>query len=330
MTEPIPPMELFAMPAEAIELDPDQAGLSPRQMALAALQQAMRERQLGLPLGPQTALADADRLLSLNQVALQLATAGIVADEIPVDLNPWQQASTAPQLLLAALVDEENAVVAFPGALTAAEVVALAQQTKRAGVGFALHTEAFRGGVDRLLTLVQVLDSEALPRLALPPGNSTVVAVLDWLRGRLGEAMDAIGGELRPVSALAFRGGAVAPQADAQALAMLVIPFGLSADQLVSGDAARRCVRKFQLALIASGREKPTALKLQLSSAVPGALLPDGLVLVATQGSHRQTITSAMSTELELVFQASDQLLDVSLGYGDADPVVLPSLQLPA
>jgi hypothetical protein len=97
-------------------------------------------------------------------------------------------------------------------------------------------------------------------------------------------------------------------------------------------DAARRCVRKFQLALIPTGPDHathPTGLVVRLSSAVPGALLPDGLQLEARQGSHRQTITSAMSTELELVFQASDQLLDVSLRYGEADPVERPSLQLP-
>jgi hypothetical protein len=71
-------------------------------------------------------------------------------------------------------------------------------------------------------------------------------------------------------------------------------------------------------------------LVVRLSSAVPGALLPDGLQLDARQGSHRQTITSAMSTELELVFQASDQLLDVSLRYGETGLVELPSLQLPS
>ena len=135
------------------------------------------------------------------------------------------------------------------------------------------------------------------------------------------------------MAAGAFRSGVVASEADSQALAMLVIPFGLLGEQLVSGDPARRCVRKFQLALIPTGPDhanQPTGFVVRLSSAVPGALLPDGLQLEARQGSHRQSITSAMSTELELVFQVSDQLLDVSLRYGDAAPVELPSLQLPS
>ena len=336
MTNPaeMEPLEVFPMPAGAIELDASADGLGARALAVAALQQALRERRLSLSLGPETALDDAQRLLSLNRFAVQLATAGVLADALDVDARPWAREATAPQLLLAALVDEENAVVAFPGVLTGEEVLQLARQGERRDGSLVLDPLAFRGGVDRLLSLVQLLEPEALPRLALSPAEmastAPVVAVLDWLRGQLDEALSALGGELTPVAAGAFRAGAVAADTTDQALAMLVIPFGLSGEELVSGDAARRCVRQFQLALIPTGSDQPTGLVVRLSSSVPGALLPDGLALVARQGSHQQTITSAMSTELELVFQASDQLLDVSLGYGDAPPVELPSLQLPA
>lgn len=339
MTSPAPiePLEAFPMPAGAIELDDSTAALNARSLAVAGLQQALRDRRLPLPLGPETAFGDAQRLLSLNRFAVQLATGGVLADQLAIDAAPWASEATAPQLLLAALVDEENAVVAFPGVLTGAEFIELARSTERSDQAVLLDPLAFRGGVDRLLTLVQLLEPEALPRLSLTPAAQaaagSVVAVIDWLRGQLDEAFSALGGELTPVAAGAFRSGVVASKAEAQSLAMLVIPFGLSGDQLVSGDAARRCVRKFQLALIPTGPDHathPTGLVVRLSSAVPGALLPDGLQLEARQGSHRQSITSAMSTELELVFQASDQLLDVSLRYGEADPVDLPSLQLPS
>ena len=339
MTSPAPiePLEAFPMPAGAIELDDSTAALNARSLAVAGLQQALRDRRLPLPLGPETAFGDAQRLLSLNRFAVQLATGGVLADQLAIDAAPWASDATAPQLLLAALVDEENAVVAFPGVLTGAEFIELARSADRSDQAVLLDPLAFRGGVDRLLTLVQLLEPEALPRLSLTPAAQasagSVVAVIDWLRGQLDEAFSALGGELTPVAAGAFRSGVVASEAEAQSLAMLVIPFGLSGDQLVSGDAARRCVRKFQLALIPTGPDHathPTGLVVRLSSAVPGALLPDGLQLEARQGSHRQSITSAMSTELELVFQASDQLLDVSLRYGEADPVDLPSLQLPS
>ena len=336
-TKPIEPLEAFPMPAGAIELDDSASALSTRALAVAALQRALRQRNLSLPLGPETALGDVQRLLSLNRFGLQLATAGVLADQLAVDAGPWSSEVTAPQLLLAALVDEENAVVAFPGVLTGEEFIALARQAERSGEAVLLDPLAFRGGVDRLLTLVQLLEPEALPRVCLTPAGETVlgpaVAVIDWLRGQLDEALSTLGGELTPVAAGAFRSGPAASETDAQALAMLVIPFGLSGDQLVSGDAARRCVRKFQLALIPTGPDhanQPTGLVMRLSSAVPGALLPDGLRLEACQGSHRQSITSDGNTELELVFQPSDQLLDVSLRYGVAVPVELPSLKLPA
>ena len=339
MTNPAPidPLEAFPMPAGAIELDDSTAALSARSLAVAALQRALRDRKLSLPLGPETALGDAQRLLSLNRFGVQLATAGVLADQLVVDAAPWANEVTAPQLLLAALVDEENAVVAFPGVLTGAEFIELARRAERSDQAVLLDPLVFRGGVERLLTLVQLVEPEALPRLSLAPAAQaaagSVVAVIDWLRGQLDEALSTLGGELTPVAAGAFRSGAVASEAAEQALAMLVIPFGLSGDQLVSGDAARRCVRKFQLALIPTGPDHathPTGLVVRLSSAVPGALLPDGLQLDARQGSHHQTITSAMSTELELVFQASDQLLDVSLRYGETGLVELPSLQLPS
>jgi hypothetical protein len=330
---PNDPTDLVPMPPGAIELEGASVSASPRAMAVAALQQALRERQLSLPLGPETALTDEDRLLILNGFAVQLSTGGVVSDELEVDATPWASPASAPQLLVAALVDEENAVVAFPGVLTGAELIQQAQRAERRSGALVLDPLAFRGGVDRLLSLVQLLEPSALPRLALtPPGAAairSVVEVIGWLRGHLDDTVAALGGELRPVSAGAFRSGNAATDSTADALAMVVIPFGLSGDQLVSGDSARRCVRQFQLALIPTGSDQPTALMVRLSSAVPGALLPDGLRLEALQGTHRQTINASGSTALELVFAASDELLDVSLSYGDGQPTVLPSLRLP-
>jgi hypothetical protein len=334
MTEPTPPSDLLPLPVGTIELPADTPAASLRALAVAALRQALTERRLALPLGPETAAEDDDRLLNLNRFGLQLATAGFSADQIAIDAKPWAEIATAPQLLLAALVDEENAAVWFPGVLTGQEFVAAARGSTRQGDQLWLEPGVFGGGLERLLTLVQLLEPQALPRLALTSAPTvaagSVVAVIDWLRGQLDEALSALGGELTPVAAGAFRSAAVALDTPEQALAMLLIPFGLSGEQLVSGDAARRCVRQFQLVLIPTGAERPAGLVVRLTSTVPGALLPDGLQLDASQGSHRQSITSAMSTELELVFQGGDQLLDVSLRYADAPPVELPSLQLPA
>jgi hypothetical protein len=199
-----------------------------------------------------------------------------------------------------------------------------------------VETQCFAGGLERLLTVVQLLDPEVFPRLALASLQGSItrsaVVVVDWLRGRLDDALSALGGELTPVAAGAFRSGSLGSETDDQRLAMLVIPLGLSGEQLVTGEAARCCVRKFQLALIPTAADdttQPSALVVRVSSAVPGALLPDGLQLDARQGNHHQSMRSSMSTDIELVFQASDQWLDVSLRYRDGDPIALPSLELP-
>jgi len=57
--------------------------------------------------------------------------------------------------------------------------------------------------------------------------------------------------------------------------------------------------------------------------------LPDGLVLTASQGSHEQRQTANGSTLIELVFQASSDLIEVNLSYPGSSDLVLPPLQLP-
>jgi hypothetical protein len=194
-------MEVLPMPSGAIELPLDSAWPSKRALAVAALRRVLAAQPTALALGPETAADDDDRLLSLNRFALQLATSGISADQIAVDAKPWEEAATGPQLLLAAQVDEENAVVAFGGVLTGPEFVALARAAKRHGDQLLLDAGAFKGGVERLLTLVQLLEPDAIPRLALTgevSAGRAVIAVADWLQGRLDGALSALGGVLLP------------------------------------------------------------------------------------------------------------------------------------
>ena len=132
--------DLLPLPAGAIELPAGTPAASLRSLAVTALRQALAERRLSLPLGPETA-ADVDgRLLSLNRFGLQLATAGLSADQITIDPAPWAEVATAPQLLLAALVDEENDVVWFPGVLTGQEFVTAAKSAELQGDQLLLET----------------------------------------------------------------------------------------------------------------------------------------------------------------------------------------------
>jgi len=334
---PTTPEALEAMPIPAgLVLLPASTSGTPRALALAGLRQALKERQLDLPLGPSLDPEDPDRVLSLNRFALQLAITGISSDQLLVDPAFWQQSATAPQLLLAAAVGDDDKVVYFPGVLTAEEFIAQASTADREDGLIALDLGAFTGGIERLLTLVQLLEPSALPRLALNPSPSValdprvaVASVLDWLNGQLDSALSSLGAQLQPATAAAFRGvGATALAQDS--LGGIVIPLGLDNGQLVAGPAAAACVETFQLALVPIGSSKqPESLLLKLVSSLDGDLLPDGLELIASQGSYHQLIRSTLSPRLELSFPAGDELINVSLNYPGSGAIQLPPLQLP-
>jgi len=328
-------LEAMPIPAGAVLLPASTSG-TPRALALAGLRQALKERLLDLPLGPSLDPEDPDRVLSLNRFALQLATTGISSDQLLVDPGFWQQSATAPQLLLAAAVGEDDNVVYFPGVLTAEEFIAQASTADREDGLIALDVEVFNGGIERLLTLVQLLEPSALPRLALNPSPTVaidpriaVASVLDWLNGQLDSALSSLGAQLQPATAAAFRG--VGATASAQgSLGGIVIPLGLDNGQLVAGPAAAACVESFQLALIPIGSsQQPESLLLKLVSSLDGDLLPDGLELIASQGSYHQLIRSTLSSRLELSFPAGDELISVSLNFPGSGAIQLPPLQLP-
>lgn len=342
MTEPITPMEVFPMPEGAIELPADQTWASERALAVAALQEVVAGQAPGLSLGPETAAEDDGRLLSLNRFAVQLATSGISADQIPVDANPWAAETTAPQLLLAAQVDEENGVVAFGGVLTGSEFVALARDAERSSNQFLISATSFKGGVQRLLTLVQLLEPAALPRVAFSVGETKVqrqvVAIADWLGGQIDGALQQVfSAQWQPLtqgaffSGLLFSGAGLFNTAKRDALALVAIPLGLDGTQLTCGQAADVCIERFVLQMVATGSDpaRPDGLVLRLCAAMAGDLLPDGLVITARQGSHEQRQSSSSSTQLVLVFSGGAELIDVSLSYPGSSDLVLPPLQLP-
>jgi len=332
---PPDPLEALPLPLGAIELPIDQQALTARALAVAALRQALAERQLNLPFGPALGAEEEDRVLSLNRFAVQLVTSGIGSDQFAVNGVPWAAVGTAPQLVLAAQVDEENDVVWFAGVLTGEEFVSLARGAERSGDQLVLDISSFRGGLDRLLTLVQLLEPAALPRLALSGTSAQlkgqVIAVADWLNGQVdGVLQQLFGAQWQPLTQGAFLGSSVAAT-EADALALVAIPLGLEADQLVCGEAAESCIERFVLQMLATGSDpaRPDRLVLRLVSAMAGDLLPDGLVLTASQGSHEQRQTANGSTLIELTYQASSDLIEVSLSYPSSSDLVLPPLQLP-
>ncbi|MFM7087052.1 MAG: hypothetical protein ACKOXO_08705 [Cyanobium sp.] len=220
------PLEALPIPEDAIWVEPGRLAALPtsagagggrrdpagpaaaerraRLLVIAALQQELAERGLGLSLGPELAFGNPERLLQLNRVPLQLVCGGWLEDPFAVAVRAWREASRAPLLLVAARVEEESGLVRIAAVLTAAEWLQAAQDAAVATaeslpVAAAARAEAgprvgllpdlassppndlaaiepalllplkqLRGDLERLLLLVQ-LCAATLPQLALPP-----------------------------------------------------------------------------------------------------------------------------------------------------------------
>ena len=327
------PLEAFPLPEGAILLSPVDQPRTARASVIEALKQAIKEQSLALPIGPETALLDPTRLLSINQFALQLNIAGLMADEISLDLSHWREDQSAPQLTMAAMVDLENDVVAVQGVLTNEELQQLASGQDCSGDALTLQTTDFKGGLNRLLTLVQLLEPNAIGRDALNSSIqrafSSIVNVGDWLRGQLDDALANYGAKLQPVTSSAFRANS-SDNLPLQTQALLTIPLGLNdSNQLVSGSATNNCIERFRLQLIPTGIDlKPTALVVRVCGEMSNELLPDGLILQSKQGEARQSISSANDLQIEITLASKDEMIELTLQLGSGSPLNLPPLKL--
>ena len=156
-------MEAFPIPEGAIFLDSSE-GWSLRELAISALQKIIKERNLTLPLGPELDLNNPKRLLIFNRFAIQVVTTGITSDEVSISLGHWYRAGAAPQILLAAQIDDENSVVSFAGVLTGEEFKKLASNRRNNQQELSLSINEFKGGFDRLLSFVRLLEPAAISR----------------------------------------------------------------------------------------------------------------------------------------------------------------------
>jgi hypothetical protein len=329
-TAPVPVL----MPVAAIELDPPlPAHASDREMAIAALRQGLADRSVDLPLGPEIDPADPSRLLAINHRAVQLVCAPVGAERVLIPLRFWQSAPTAPQLLLLAVVDDENSWVDLVGTLTATEFLARASHAVACDEGLLLPIGAFRGGLARLLRLVRLLRSDALPRLALPgatagaAASGTAVAVWDWLNGRLQDSLAALGGVLLQPAPVAVRSASALLPAGSPA--GLVVSLALRGDRLAWGDQDPSAPERLQLLIaLAGGQPDGKGVIVRLECQQPGLPLPDDLRLCGRQGEKECSLVSRDVVTMELPFAASAAPLVVSVAFQDGEPLELPPLAL--
>ena len=159
-------IDAFPIPEGSVLLKTDQSS-SLREFSINALKQILEERDLTLPLGPELDIENPKRLIILNRFAIQVVTTGITSDEISIPLEQWYKYGAAPQILLAAKVDEENNVVYFSGVLTGPEFKSLVKKRLINKDEVRLPIKEFKGGIDRLLRFVRILEPTAILRTEL-------------------------------------------------------------------------------------------------------------------------------------------------------------------
>jgi hypothetical protein len=153
-----------------------------RALAITAIRRELR-RRASLVVGPELEPEEPERLLQINGRCTQLVCVSALADEALVPLGCWSDSATAPQLLLAAVVDEDQGLVEIPGVLDAAAFVAWTRTHGQSqGELVQLPLSMFQGGIARLERWCLLLDAQALPRMALDTdGQSAAGPLVPWL-----------------------------------------------------------------------------------------------------------------------------------------------------
>jgi hypothetical protein len=317
---PLPPHTLWLDEPESPGLPRDHPSL-----ALRALRQQRAE--LGLDLRLRENSGDS---FQLEGFRVQLVCAPFWSEELAVSPQPWRLGARSPHLLLGAWVDEEAGVVRLPGVLTAAELRQRCPGLASAEAPCPLPLTAFRGGLDRLWLLGRLLTPEAL--LPSEPAAAPV-RLRDWLDGLLAEALVALGAELLPASAGAFRSPA-APVGLASglptALATVAIPLALALGRIETGPARRAASERFRLLLqLCGAMEGAQWLEVRLEPELPGDLLPQRLTLRVDDRTI-DTGGDGGCGPLCLTVPAGEEPIVIGLWHGDGSRLALPPLHFGA
>ena len=137
------------------------------QASIVALKKVISDENLNLEVKLISSIKDLDCLVEINKFYIQIVITGISSDEAIIPLKRWYQRNSAPQLILAMSIDEENGLIEFPGLITEKEFKALIKEPNPKNKYVNIPINSFKGGINRLLSMIQILDLEALSREGL-------------------------------------------------------------------------------------------------------------------------------------------------------------------
>ncbi len=162
--------DIFPLSKEAVFVESEEI-LTHKELIVKALEKVLKDRNLDLPLGPQLDLYNPDRTIILNKFEVQIVSSGILSDEVKIRKDFWKSKIRSPQLVLAALIDDDTNIVYFKGMLTGSELKNLVKNENSNQDTFVVKTKKFKGGIDRLLRSVRILNTEAVERVEINKGK---------------------------------------------------------------------------------------------------------------------------------------------------------------
>ena len=137
------------------------------QASIVALKKVISDENLNLEVKLISSIKDLDCLVEINKFYIQIVITGISSDEAIIPLKRWYKRNSAPQLIIAISIDEENGLIEFPGLITEKEFKALIKEPNPKNKYVNIPINSFKGGINRLLSMIQILDLEALSREGL-------------------------------------------------------------------------------------------------------------------------------------------------------------------
>ena len=155
--------DALPIPEDAVILKPKKV-LDLSQLALLGIKEMIRQRGINLKVKKKRDVTELDCIFEINNFSIQVIFAGFSSDHIIVPLKRWFKINNAPQIILAANIDEESNIISFKGILTAKEFINIYLKKNAKGQSFEIPLDEFKGGINRLLSFVQILDSQALSK----------------------------------------------------------------------------------------------------------------------------------------------------------------------
>tara|TARA_B100000212_G_scaffold324561_1_gene285519 strand:- start:3733 stop:4953 length:1221 start_codon:yes stop_codon:yes gene_type:complete len=159
-------IDAYPIPQEAVILDGKKV-LDLSQVVLLAIKQIIKDRGISLKIKKKGKNTNEDCVFEINNFSIQVVYTGITSDHIIIPLKRWYKLNDSPQIILAASIDEENNIIFFNGIITAKEFINIYLKKNAKGQSFEISLSEFKGGINRLFSFVQILNSEALSRKGL-------------------------------------------------------------------------------------------------------------------------------------------------------------------